>query len=533
MYVQCLSRKSGLTVDWCDVARVTIDVLPDVALLQIFDVYMYGVWMGSWKTLVHVCRKWRNIAFGSPRRLDLRLFCKAGTPVRDTLDVWPPLPIAVRSSGHRRWGMDNIIAALEHNDRISVIDFMDFPEFNQFEFPNAHDFDDPDFLLAVPTSQSNDVLAAMERPFPALIQLCLSFGYERLGVPVVSDSLLCGSAARLQNLWLNHVPFPGLPTLLLSATQLVILHLGNIPRSGYIPPDAMATAFSPLTSLEYLTIEFDSPRRHSARESRRPPSPTRILLPVLTEFRFGGVAEYLDILVARIDAPLLNKLEMTFFHHRPVSDTPHLTLFIGRTPKFKVLNRARVEFTDSDVSVTLPQTPDGSLHLNMLCHQSDLQLSSLAQACSSFFPRPLILAVEHLYILKFAHGRLRLHWEDDIENGQWLDVLRPFTTVKNLYLSRQLAPHIVPNLQELVGERVKEVLPALQTLFLEEPLRLGPIQDTIEQFVAARQLSGHPIAISYWEEENSSDETDEEVDLSDEMDEDSGSGGSSHEGDDN
>ena len=183
--------------------------------------------MGSWKTLVHVCRKWRNIAFGSPRRLDLRLFCKAGTPVRDTLDVWPPLPIAIRSSGHRRWGMDNIIAALEHNDRISVIDFMDFPEFNQFEFPNAHDFDDPDFLLAVPTSQSNDVLAAMERPFPALIQLCLSFGYERLGVPVVSDSLLGGSAGRLQNLWLNHVPFPGLPTLLLSATQLVILHLGN------------------------------------------------------------------------------------------------------------------------------------------------------------------------------------------------------------------------------------------------------------------------------------------------------------------
>jgi hypothetical protein len=124
---------------------VTIDVLPDVALLQIFDFYMDEVWMGSWKNLVHVCRKWRNIAFGSPRRLDLRLYCKAGTPVRDTLDVWPPLPIFLCSRGHRQSGMDNIIAALEHNDRICQIDFLDFPEFNQFEFPNANNFLDPDF----------------------------------------------------------------------------------------------------------------------------------------------------------------------------------------------------------------------------------------------------------------------------------------------------------------------------------------------------------------------------------------------------
>jgi hypothetical protein len=499
--------------------------------------YLISIWMKyGW---VHG-RRWctfvengETLLLGHHAAWICDFFCKAGTPVRDTLDVWPPLPIVLRSSGHRRWGMDNVIAALEHNDRISVIDFMDFPEFNQFEFPNlnAHGFGNPNFFLAVPTSKSNDVLAAMERPFPALTQLCLAFAYERLGVPVVSDSFLGGSAASLENLWLNHVPFPGLPTLLLSATQLIILTLQNIPRSGYIPPDALATALSLLTSLEYLTIEFDSPRRHSDRESRRPPSPTRILLPVLSEFRFGGVGEYLDILVARIDAPLLDKLEMTFFH-RLVSDIPHLTQFIGRTPIFKAPNRARVEFSDSDVSVTFPQ-PDGNLHLNMLCCQSDLQLSSLAQACSGVFPRPLILAVEHLYILKFAHGRLRLHWEDDIENGQWLDVLRPFTTVKSLYLSRKLSPHVVPDLQVLVGERVREVLPALQTLFLEGPLRLGPVEYASEQFVVARQLSGRPIAISYWEEEKSSIETDEEDDFSDEMDEDSESDGSSHEsGDD-
>ena len=70
------------SVDWCDVAqRVTIDVLPDVALLEIFDCYVNDsknrTWRGwkKWHTLVHVCRKWRIIAFGSPLRLDLRLYC--------------------------------------------------------------------------------------------------------------------------------------------------------------------------------------------------------------------------------------------------------------------------------------------------------------------------------------------------------------------------------------------------------------------------------------------------------------------------
>jgi hypothetical protein len=30
----------ALTVDWCNVARLTIDVLPEVALLETFDFYM-------------------------------------------------------------------------------------------------------------------------------------------------------------------------------------------------------------------------------------------------------------------------------------------------------------------------------------------------------------------------------------------------------------------------------------------------------------------------------------------------------------
>jgi hypothetical protein len=42
------------------------------------------------------------------------------------------------------------------------------------------------------------------------------------------------------------------------------------------------------------------------------------------------------------------------------------------------------------------------------------------------------------------------------------------------------------------------VLPALQALFLEEPLPSGPVLEIIRKFVAARQLAGHPVAVSRW-----------------------------------
>ena len=39
---------------WSNVGRVTIDMLPEIALLDIFD--FYGHEIDAWHTLVHVCR---------------------------------------------------------------------------------------------------------------------------------------------------------------------------------------------------------------------------------------------------------------------------------------------------------------------------------------------------------------------------------------------------------------------------------------------------------------------------------------------
>jgi hypothetical protein len=210
---------------------------------------------------------------------------------------------------------------------------------------------------------------------------------------------------------------------------------------------------------------------------------------------FRGVGEYLEDLVARIDAPLLDNLQATFFHQL-IFDTPQLTRFISRTPKLNAPNNARLAFSGKDVSVTLSRTFDREIKLAISCSQSDWQLSSLAQVCSSSFPQAPILAVEHLFIVRASQ---RSRWKDDIENSQWLELLHPFTAVKGLHIPQEFTPRVAPALQELVGERVTEVLPALQTLFLEEPLSSGPVQEAIGKFVAARQLADCPIVVSRWE----------------------------------
>jgi hypothetical protein len=453
------------------VARVIIDMLPDVALLEVFDFYINEEQerIEAWHTLVHVCRNWRIVAFGSPRRLDLRLHCNVRTPVRETLDVWPHLPIVIKGNGDEKRGVDNIIAALERNDRICTID-----------------------LWRVSNLQLKEVLAAMQQPFPALTRLEIL--PEHGMTPVEPGSFLGGSAPCLRTLWLDRIPFPGLPKLLLSATHLVDLDLWRIPHSGYIPPEAIVTSLSVLTRLEKLVIEFESPRSRPEWKTRRLPPPTRTLLPRLIKLRFKGVSEYLEDIVAHIDAPLLDNLVTTFFHQL-IFDTPQLAQFIDRTPKFKAYDEARVVLSYWHVSIIFPQTFDGTLELAISCRQPDWQLSSLAQVCSLSFSQALIPTVEHLYI---QIGSPQVHWQDDIESSQWLEFFHPFTAMKHLYLSQELAPRIAPVLQDVVGESVTEVLPALQALFLEEPLPSGSAQEGIGQFVAARQLAGYPIAVSCW-----------------------------------
>src|SRR5258708_4912736 len=191
------TQQPGTAANWCDVGRVTIDGLPDITLLEIFDCYVNqeDQTIQAWHTLVHMCRKWRAVVFGSPLRLNLRLFCTEKTPVREMLAIWPPLPIIVRQLGSRR--IDNIMAALEHNDRVCEIT-----------------------LWSVTSLELEEVLALMQKSYLALTDLSVSWSDDHGAPPIVPESFLGGSPPSLRHLSLNYIPFPAFPNLLLSPTHI-------------------------------------------------------------------------------------------------------------------------------------------------------------------------------------------------------------------------------------------------------------------------------------------------------------------------
>jgi hypothetical protein len=110
----------------CDVDQIiSIDMLPDEILLAIFDFCLdpdlyTKKQIEAWRSLVQVCRRWRSVVFATPCRLDLRLFCRPGTP-RDMLDVWPAIPFLVWDDKGLRQDSDNFITLLKLSDRVCQI----------------------------------------------------------------------------------------------------------------------------------------------------------------------------------------------------------------------------------------------------------------------------------------------------------------------------------------------------------------------------------------------------------------------------
>jgi hypothetical protein len=467
---------------------VTIGSLPNEVLLEVFYFHLieYEIqdeeepnpWkLGSkWHTLVHVCRRWRCVVFDAPLRLDLEIHCTSETPVRKLLHIWPELPLAISIYyGIDEDGIDNVIAALEHRDRVR------------------------DITLYEPSSATFErITAEMQEPFPALTWLRIQSIFGALPVP---DTFLNGSAPSLQHLHLTGISFPSLPRLITSATHLTRLELWDIPNSGYLSPESMATCLSALTVLETLDIRFESPTPHPKRRSRPRPPTTRAVLPALTLLRFKGVSEWLEVLAARIDAPLLHYIQITFFNQL-LFDIPQIVRFIGHmelsraselTFSFSPSHNAEIRCswpheTLADVQV--------SLRWRVSCKSLDWQIYSVAQLCTQILP--LCSSADTLNI-KYGN------WEDrdpplgirrdDMDPAQWLELFRSFTSVQSLEIPTKLELFIAAALQGLTPESAAGVLPTLNKLSINGPTIDGHAQQGIQSFVTARQHSDHPVVV--------------------------------------
>lgn len=470
-------------------------MFPDDILIEIFDLYLadatsYFVYDSqAWHRLVCVCRRWRYVIFALPRSLDLRLVITESTPAKQMLDVWPSFPIVVTNSFHHKVskpvfdGGDNLIDALNHHDVVCHINLRNLGRL--WEKP----------ALA----------AVMQEPFPELTHMELRSDSE---IPLaLPDAFLGGSAPRLRTLRLNSISFPALPNLLLSARHLVKLRLWRIPNTGYIPPEAIVICLSALTSLGSLTIGFQSPRSRPDTDTtnRRPPRPTWAVLPALTEFSFYGASEYIDELAARIDAPLLECLHLSFFNQL-IFDLPRLAQFVGRAENFTLLKRSKVVFGRDGVEMIF-DSPVGHrglwLSLRVACRELDWQIWSMAQLCS--LPSRHLCHVEELRIHGHGvhssgpgiHSSWQSEWYEDLDPTQWLELFHPFIALQSLYVSGNLGKLVASALQELRGEST-EVLPALRSLFFEvSHLSTSDARRSVwkpvQGFLTTRRSSDHPV----------------------------------------
>jgi hypothetical protein len=402
--------------------------------------------------------------------LDLRLLC-VNRRLTKTLDIWPELPIIIHVDDEEICQLPsvaNVISVLKRRrDRVCKIYVNDVPN---------------PFVKEV---------AMTNEPFPALIELYLTTFDE--GAPILPDSFLGGSVPSLRSFSLWGIPFPAIGKLLLTTRDLVTLSLGFIPNAGFILPDAMVDILSTLTKLETFDLNFDhfeTPEVWTHGASQPPPALTRVVLPALTNFEFYGHSRYLDGIVSRIDAPL-DSIAVAFSNELVISDIPLLRDFIGRTKIPYGPHRLDTSFSSIDIEMSLFQRKGDvdfkvlNLRIPCSCYAIDLQLSSLSWACSMFLPPLHSLELLGIFNSKNLPSP---RWHHEVDNTQWMELLGPFTSVKDLVLDELVVLSVASFLQGLAREQVTEILPALQNIFLEGIHWSGPVPEGIAKFIIARKL---------------------------------------------
>jgi hypothetical protein len=353
--------------------------------------------------------------------------------------------------------------------------------------------------LTITDSLSDRLATEMQTAMPSLENLRLMV--QDKAELLLPSNFLGGSAPRLSVISLYGVAFPALPKLLLSTRNLVSLELWNLPSSGYFSPEALVLGLSGIVRLKSLTIHFTSPIRHvHANDLHTPPS-GRIVLPTLANLKFYGDNEYLEAIVARIDAPLLELIDLRLFN-RLVFEIPHLSSFVRRTSQLGSPTQAKIYASGSSVSIILIHQPTGTPHttiprqlrLQVPCRQFDWQLSAISQISRQL--SPFFSGVVQLDVRTFsptASGR------DDLDLARWVELLRPFDKVERLRVVDELVLDVARALQRVASELEPELFPTLRELSLSNSPNFIAALEAIAPFLSIRELSGNPITLYNWD----------------------------------
>ena len=279
---------------------------------------------------MHTCRKWRRIAFASQEALHLRLFCTHGTPVQKTLHFWPAaLPIVVEYGGlptldpPAPMDEDNIIAALKQSHRVISI-----------SLTVTRSLIEKLFAIEKTFSEIQDVVLLSRDDFPLIRPITFRWGQG------------------LRRLHSTRVGFLALHQFLSSSTNLTDLQLREVFSPFQFPTEMLMKVLSKLgrSQLRSLSLHFSSTVFYHCSV---PPSSESIFLPVLTRLNYQGGKAYLMGIVARIHAPFLKDIKITFF------DSPMFAAPIFKNFAHLYKSRCRAHMLPSDTTIAISLTQPG------------------------------------------------------------------------------------------------------------------------------------------------------------------------------
>ncbi|KAH9980638.1 hypothetical protein BJV77DRAFT_404499 [Russula vinacea] len=262
-----MSEQPGYSV----VHRTHIHLLDNDSLLQIFSHYRLeneDNWnlRQTWRNLVHVCRRWRNLIYDSSSHLDVCLLLMNDSPSIDTLGHLPPLPLVIdfsdRTETISQKDEDNIHLGLQQHGLVRRV------------------------VLEAQSSSLRMWLELMKKHFPRLRDLSLfSTTIEEMNL-TLPETLQVPDLRRLS---LHGVGLPKGLSLLSSVTALSTLSLTQIRGSCCFSPRSLVTQLQDLPHLEELSIGFAISTPLPSSEGELLPVPIApVTLPTLRRLTFRG-----------------------------------------------------------------------------------------------------------------------------------------------------------------------------------------------------------------------------------------------------
>jgi hypothetical protein len=334
----------------------------------------------------------------------------------------------------------------------------------------------------------------MNKLFPRLEDLSLSSTAMEEDQEIILELPGTLQAPNLCRLSLHGIGLPKGSPLLSSTIALSTLSLTHIRDSSYLSPGHLVTQLQYLPHLEELSIGFNNSVPLPSSEGEILLAPTPPVTPPtlrLRQLTFRGVDTYLENLVAHINTPLLERLDLTLLFDLTFNIVD-LAQFIHGTEGLKC-HVAQVIFNKDGVSIDTASHERhsiGNLHLHIYCGPLDWQIDSATQVCSAL--GNVLSSVEEL-TLGLNDDGMPSDWENTLDNIVWNELLLPFVGVKKLHIGYSLTLELSRALGSVAEEFFLEFLPELQELGVQ--LEINHAIKLFYLFVETRESVGRPVQL--------------------------------------